>query len=343
MDFLNKIKNIKDKSKVSEIEENQDKNESGNKEKHIGLEVKLPGCEEFVPLGRSQYNRRYLDDIGPRLLIVADECAELLEPSGGRSTEMKEEDALKQEMVGLIKSITQLGRSSGIHMVLAPLRLSTVIPTTKGYKTMETIEVGDIVFNSNNRPVKVLGLSPIKMSECMYEIKISIKSEFTDKVEKLTIGSDGEHRFPLIIYPFGYDNDNFVKYETLKTKEIYEIINNINIDDKDNIYKLNSCDIYIKTSDKYIQAKIDKVVWIENELVRCIEVDSEDHLFMITDKEHVREDWKRIPSIRKYSYPEETILTHNTQRNDASIIPGVIQNNPLDVNTKIRIRRKVND
>ena len=341
MDFLNKIKNVKDKNKSSKIEENQDKNESKNKGKQIGLEVRLPGCNEFVPLGKSQYNRQYLDDIGPRLLILADECAELLEPTGAKTTEGKEEDALKAEIVGLMKSITQLGRSAGIHMVLAPLRLSTVIPTTKGYKTMETIEVGDIVFNSNNRPVEVLGLSPIKMSESMYEIKVSIKSEFTGKIEKLTVGSDGEHRFPLIIYPFGFDNSDFAKYETLKTKEIYEIMNNINIDDKDNICKLNSCDIYIKTSDKYIRAKIDEVIQVENELVRCIEVDSEDHLFMITDKEHIREDWGRLPSIRKYSYPEETILTHNTQRNDSSVIPGIIQNNSLSLDTKLKIKREI--
>lgn len=93
------------------------------------LEVKLPGCEEFVPLGKSQYNRIYHDDIGPRLLIIADECAELLEPSGLKTEEGKEEDALKQEVVMLMKSITQLGRSSGIHMVLATQRNdASIIP-----------------------------------------------------------------------------------------------------------------------------------------------------------------------------------------------------------------------
>ena len=34
--------------------------------------------------------------------------------------------------------------------------LDTIIPTTKGYKTMETIEVGDEVFGFNNKPVKVV-------------------------------------------------------------------------------------------------------------------------------------------------------------------------------------------
>ena len=100
-----------------------------NKFKQIGLEVKLPGCEEFVPLGKAQYNRIYLDDIGPRLLIIADECAELLEPGGVKTTEGKEEDQMKAEIVGLMKSITQLGRSSGIHMVLATQRNdASIIP-----------------------------------------------------------------------------------------------------------------------------------------------------------------------------------------------------------------------
>lgn len=90
--------------------------------KPIGIEVKLPGMDDFVPLGPGQINRVYLDDIGPRLLIVADECAELLEPSGVKTTEGKEEDALKAEIVGLMKSITQLGRSSGMHMILCTQR-----------------------------------------------------------------------------------------------------------------------------------------------------------------------------------------------------------------------------
>lgn len=99
------------------------------KNNQIGLEVKLPGCSEFVPLGKDQYNRIYSDDLGPRLLIVCDEAAELLEPGGVKTTEGKEEDALKQEIVGLMKSITQLGRSSGIHMVICTQRNdSSIIP-----------------------------------------------------------------------------------------------------------------------------------------------------------------------------------------------------------------------
>ena len=63
------MKKLLNKEKVNE-EEIQ---ENSKKKKQIGLEVKLPGCDEFVPLGKAQYNRIYSDDIGPRLLIVVDE------------------------------------------------------------------------------------------------------------------------------------------------------------------------------------------------------------------------------------------------------------------------------
>lgn len=105
------------------------KEENIKKKKQLGLEIKLPGCDEFVPLGKSQYNRVYLDDLGPRLLIIVDEAAELLEPSGVKTEEGKEEDAMKQETVGLMKSITQLGRSAGIHMIVCTQRNdASIIP-----------------------------------------------------------------------------------------------------------------------------------------------------------------------------------------------------------------------
>ena len=126
MSFLDNIKNNLNevKNQVKGGNENQVK-----KSNQLGLEIKLEGMDDFKPLGKSQYNRAYLDDIGPRLLIIIDEAAELLEPSGVKSTEGKEEDALKGELVGLIKSITQLGRSSGIHCVIATQRNdASIIP-----------------------------------------------------------------------------------------------------------------------------------------------------------------------------------------------------------------------
>lgn len=95
--------------------------------RQIGLEVKFPGCDKYVPLGKDQFSRVYLDEIGPRLLIIIDEVAELLEPSGGKTEEEKEEDAMRGEILSLIKRFTQLGRSAGIHCVLATQRNDTSI------------------------------------------------------------------------------------------------------------------------------------------------------------------------------------------------------------------------
>lgn len=86
------------------------------------VEVQLPGCEDWIPVNKNQVKRIYSDDLGGSLLIVVDEVAELLMPTGVKTEAGKEEDALKQECVQIIQSITQLGRSAGIHMILATQR-----------------------------------------------------------------------------------------------------------------------------------------------------------------------------------------------------------------------------
>lgn len=130
MNILDKIKNIKsEQMDKGDVTEQGKQKESFAKNGQVGVQVKLPGCDKFVPLGKSQYNRVYEDDIGPRLLIVVDETAELLEPSGIKTTEGKAEDALKQEAVGLLKSLTQLGRSSGMSCIICTQRNdASIIP-----------------------------------------------------------------------------------------------------------------------------------------------------------------------------------------------------------------------
>lgn len=86
------------------------------------IEIKLPGCDEWIEINQNQVRRRYADDLGGALVIIVDEVAELLTPSGARTEAAKEEDAMKQECVMLMQSITQLGRSAGIHMLLATQR-----------------------------------------------------------------------------------------------------------------------------------------------------------------------------------------------------------------------------
>lgn len=93
------------------------------------LKVHMPGAPDgvFVDVSKFNVKRKYKDEVGPRLLIVIDEVAELLQPTGVKDEEHKEIDQIKQEIHGIIQSITQLGRSSGIHMILCTQRNDTSI------------------------------------------------------------------------------------------------------------------------------------------------------------------------------------------------------------------------
>ena len=84
------------------------------------LEVCIDG-ENWLPINKNSVDKCYSDSM-PRLLIVVDEIAELTQKSGVKTTEGKAEDALKDEIMSNIQSITQLGRSAGIHMILCTQR-----------------------------------------------------------------------------------------------------------------------------------------------------------------------------------------------------------------------------
>lgn len=87
------------------------------------LEIQLDG-EHWIPVNKNCVDKCYTDAM-PRLLIVVDEIAELTQKSGIKTTEGKNEDALKDEIISHIQSITQLGRSSGIHCILCTQRCET--------------------------------------------------------------------------------------------------------------------------------------------------------------------------------------------------------------------------
>ena len=87
------------------------------------IEIQLDG-EHWIPVNKNCVDKVYNDSM-PRLLIVCDEIAELTQRSGIKTTEGKAEDALKDEIVSNIQSITQLGRSAGIHCILCTQRCET--------------------------------------------------------------------------------------------------------------------------------------------------------------------------------------------------------------------------
>lgn len=164
----------------------------------------------------------------------------------------------------------------------SPLSLDTIIPTINGYKTMKTISINDYVFDVYNNPCKVLGLSPIKLSNKMFEMTLEYNNI------KIIIKSDEIHKFPLI-----YDNN----YNLRDIKPMNWIYNNyehhnftiVGLDENGNNCNYNILNIRI----------------IPNELVRCILVDSDSHLFLITDK--IKNEWNNG---KKFNF--EGIMTSNT-------------------------------
>ena len=179
----------------------------------------------------------------------------------------------------------------------SPLSLNTFIPTTDGYKTMETIQVGDYVFDLSNKPVKVLGLSPIQESKEMF--KMTLKN--LNGKDVITVKSDEIHKFPII-----YKNGN----KDLKPmKWLYS-----NKDSESSYFTIIGLDSNgVETN--YEVLNIERV---KNELVRCILVDSSSHLFMITDK--IESNWT---GGNKYSF--KSILTSNTGGGKAVFIEQYIE------------------
>jgi len=86
------------------------------------FQVKLPDGADFLPINKNGVVRVYEDEIGTPIIIIIDEAAELLQKGSD-----KKENALKVEIEGIIQSITQLGRSSGIHIIITTQRNDTSI------------------------------------------------------------------------------------------------------------------------------------------------------------------------------------------------------------------------
>jgi phage terminase large subunit GpA-like protein len=58
-----------------------------------------------------------------------------------------------------------------------PLALDTPVATTEGWKTMETLDVGDRVFDENGQPCWVTGISPVFQDHECYRLRFSDGSE----------------------------------------------------------------------------------------------------------------------------------------------------------------------
>jgi S-DNA-T family DNA segregation ATPase FtsK/SpoIIIE len=72
-----------------------------------------------------------------------DEIAELLDRSGGKSDEAKEQDAMRDECSAIFESIARLGRAMGVHLLYATQRNdASLISGQVRNNTMARIAVG---------------------------------------------------------------------------------------------------------------------------------------------------------------------------------------------------------
>ncbi|MBQ8218215.1 MAG: hypothetical protein IJZ79_02825 [Bacilli bacterium] len=133
----------------------------------------------------------------------------------------------------------------------SPLSLDTIIPTTTGYKTMGTIEVGDTVYAYRNEEAKVIEVHEIHQSTKLFKLT------FKQNDNIVVVKSDEYHRWPVLVKSGG-----IMMTDTKHLKICNKIAG------KDSYYELTAIEL------------------IDNELVRCIKVDHSMHLFAIGHKDN---------------------------------------------------------
>lgn len=95
--------------------------------------MKIEVClnnEDWLEVNEYSVDYVYIDAM-PQLLVIIDEVKELTEPSGIKTMQGKEEDAMKGEIMYIIGSLAQLSRSANIATVVSSQKmLATTLPTT---------------------------------------------------------------------------------------------------------------------------------------------------------------------------------------------------------------------
>lgn len=98
------------------------------REREGTVDICLNG-KDWIPVNKYSVEKIYNDEM-PFLFIVCDELAELSTKEGGKSEAAKENDAYRDEILSILSSIAQLGRSAGLCLIIATQRpLASVIPT----------------------------------------------------------------------------------------------------------------------------------------------------------------------------------------------------------------------
>jgi hypothetical protein len=163
------------------------------------------------------------------------------------------------------------------------LDLDTRIPTPSGFTTMRDVKVGDTVFDSSGRQTLVSGVSPIYLSEKCYEVVFSSGERVIADAGHLWVTSTRRDR----------DRMKHKKvsdvYTVKTTQQIAESVSHFHqismFSSKDNpCFRLpRKVARLVERPKKEKRHSIVSVTEVPNRPVKCIMVDSETQMFLVTD------------------------------------------------------------
>ena len=192
------------KVKVNSVENEMTANELVelvNTETTSKIDVCLNGTD-WIEVNYNCVNYIYSDEM-KMLVTIVDELAELTQLSGSKDQKSKDQDMLRTEIVSLIASITQLGRSAAIHAIVCtqkpsavvlptvirsnPLALDTLVVTDRGDKSLRDITLKDKVFGTDNKFHNILDITPTHTPKTVYKITFTNGTVTCSDVHQWTV------------------------------------------------------------------------------------------------------------------------------------------------------------
>lgn len=262
------------KVKVNSVEKELTANELVelvNTETSSKIEVCLNGTD-WIEVNYNCVNYIYSDEM-KMLVTIVDELAELTQLSGSKDQKSKDQDMLRTEIVSLIASITQLGRSAAIHAIVCtqkpsavilptvirsnPLALDTVVVTDSGDKLLRDITLNDKVFGTDNKFHNILDITPTHTPKTVYRVTFTNGAVTCSDVHQWTV----------------QNKDNTYEYVT-ETEDLF-----INQD-----WYIENDIRFGRYKDNVRLVKVSKVPTVD---CTCITTDSSDSQFLIyTDRKN---------------------------------------------------------
>lgn len=192
------------KVKVNSVEKEMTANELVelvNTETTSKIDVCLNGTD-WIEVNYNCVKYIYSDEM-KMLVTIVDELAELTQLSGSKDQKSKDQDMLRTEIVSLIASITQLGRSAAIHAIVCtqkpsavvlptvirsnPLALDTLVVTDRGDKSLRDITLKDKVFGTDNKFHNILDITPTHTPKTVYKITFTNGTVTCSDVHQWTV------------------------------------------------------------------------------------------------------------------------------------------------------------